>query len=60
MEFLYQLLTYMFTYARNEYRQVREDSEATYQTPSRRLSSLDRLVLRLRVTSRCSRVSRRS
>ncbi|MGO8752057.1 MAG: hypothetical protein ACLQNE_39460 [Thermoguttaceae bacterium] len=32
MEFLYQLLTYMFTYARNEYRQVR-GSEATYQTP---------------------------
>jgi hypothetical protein len=32
LELLHQLLTYMFTYARNEYRQAR-NQEATYQTP---------------------------
>jgi len=32
LDFLYQLLTYMFTYARNEYRRAR-GQEATYQTP---------------------------
>ena len=32
LELLYQILTYMSTYARNEYRQVRHQ-EANYQTP---------------------------
>jgi len=32
LDFLYQLLTYMFTYARNEYRQAR-GQEVNYQTP---------------------------
>lgn len=33
LEFLYQIITYMSTYARNEYRQVR-GQEANYQTPA--------------------------